>query len=176
LKSIALIFIGLHLIVILILPNVNSYAARHWMPTFLISYANQVGLNSTWNFFSPEPAHTMYYEYQIFLNDDSVDPVIGFIPPQKKDVVTHSSDRRMLYAMRYFLLDSRRVERILIPFLCRKFPDSSRISIRHYLFQLPSLEQAVVDKEKSINDLIVPSSGVSQDYRCQEQKNEEGIL
>jgi hypothetical protein len=82
----------------------------------------------------------------------------------------------MLYAMRYFLLDPRRVERVLIPFLCRNFPDSERIVIRHYLLQLPSLDQVTLEKNKPVRDLKVLSSGSSQEYRCDAQKNEEGTL
>jgi hypothetical protein len=175
-KGILVLFIALHLIVILLLPNVNSYVARHNFPSFLLAYANQIGFNTTWNFFSPEPAHTMYYEYQVFFKDEALDPVVGYIPPQKDQVVTQSSDRRMLYAMRYFFLDPRRVERVLIPFLCSKFPDAERISIRHYVLQLPSLDQATLEKHKPIRDLKVLNSSLSEDYRCEAHKNEEGVL
>jgi hypothetical protein len=167
--------VSVHLVAILLLPNTHSYAVRH-LPSWLIQYANQIGINTTWNFFSPDPAHIMYYEYQIFFKDEKAEPIVGFIPPQKEQVVVESSDRRMLYAMRFLLLDQRRIERILIPYLCRKFQDVERISIRHHLHQLPSLDQAVLEKEKPVRDLIVSQSGVSQDYRCQYQEQEEGIL
>jgi len=174
-KYLALIFATMHLVAIVLLPNTDSYAVRN-LPSWLIQYANQIGINTTWNFFSPEPAHTMYYEYQIFFKNEDAEPFIGFIPPQKEQVVVESSDRRLLYAMRFLLLDQRRIERVLIPFLCRKFPDAERISIRHHLLRLPSLDQATLEKEKPIRDLMVPQSGVSQDYRCQYQAQEEGVL
>src|SRR4051812_36520058 len=62
LRSLISVLICFHLVVILVLPNSSSFLGRALEP-WIVPYANLLGLNVTWNFFAPDPAHTMYINY-----------------------------------------------------------------------------------------------------------------
>lgn len=170
-----LVFVAFHLVVLLVLPNGASYLARN-IPGVFVDYANQLGMNTSWNFYSPDPAHPMYYQYTIYFDVEDKEPFVDFIPPQKEQIVTNSSDRRMLYAMRYLALDSNRLEGVLLPYLCRKFSNSSRIVIQHHVLLLPNLEKAQVNRTRPLKELIVTNTSTSRDYQCEAQRNEEMAL
>ena len=67
----------------------------------------------------------MYLQYRVRFEDSQgvelKEPIEGFMPPEKNQVVVDSSKRRMLYAMRFLLLDPSRLETLMGPWLCRKY-------------------------------------------------------
>ena len=168
-KILISLWILYHLSVILVLANGSSFVGRNWSQFFL-PYGNVLGLNSSWNFFSPDPAHTMYLQYKIRYEDgqgnELKEPFEGFLPPEKNQVVVDSSKRRMLYAMRFLLLDPSRLETLMGPWLCRKYPGASEVSISYILEALPSLDVALTNSETSIADLKKEAQSNSLVYRC----------
>jgi len=70
----------------LVMPNLGAYFGRS-TSRFITPYGNTVGLNASWNFFSPDPAHTMYIRYRInYLDNEGFptkDSLEGFFPAEK---------------------------------------------------------------------------------------------
>lgn len=145
-----------HLAVITVLANGGSFLARYWTP-YLIPYANTFGLNNTWNFYSPDPAHTMYLEYRVRFDDEQgnevKEPIEGYLPPEKDQIVVDSSKRRLLYAMRFLMLDPDRLNSLMSPWLCRQYPGASEIAITHQLEAIPSLDSAIVHMDTPVKEL-----------------------
>lgn len=168
------LFVIIHLAIMVIFPNGGSYVGRQ-LPNWFVNYANQIGFNVSWNFFSPDPAHTMYFEYRIRFSDEDQPDAQGFLPPQKELIVTNPSERRTLYAMRFFLLDTRRIERFFIPYLCRSYEGAERITLTHVLQQLPSLDETRVHPDLKISDLKKEIRQSSDEYRCSYLAGEEGV-
>lgn len=137
------IFIVYHLIVISVLANGGSFLGRKLGP-WISPYGNLFGVNVVWNFFAPDPAHTMYIHYVVhFLDSEEgtqLDPVEGFIPPEKEKIVVNTSKRRFLYAMRSLIFDEKRMKVFLGPFLCRQHPGADSIVIKNILEPIPSLD------------------------------------
>lgn len=160
---------------IFILPNGGSFIGRH-MPAFLIEYANIIGANTSWNFFSPNPAQTMYLQYKVRFEDEqgneTKESVEGFLPPEKEKVVIDSSRRRFLYAMRFLLLDPNRLETLFEPWLCREFPGASSISVRSVQENLPTLDHALANLETPVVELKEEVKSASSDFRCGSTPNE----
>ncbi len=147
-KSLALrillsVFIVYHLIVIAVLANGSSFLGRALDP-WITPYGNFLGLNVTWNFFAPDPAHTMFIQYNIRFEDadglDLKDPKEGYFPPEKTRIVIDSSERRFLYAMRFLILDEKRMKVLLGPFLCRQNPGATAVHIKNILEPIPNLD------------------------------------
>lgn len=142
-----------HLLTMVILANGSSWLGRHTQG-WSVPYGNIIGINTTWNFFSPDPAHTMFIRYRVSFEDDygneTAEPIEGFIPEEKESVVFDSSKRRFLYAMRFLILDHRRLESIMGPYLCRKFPGAHRVHIEHILQAIPPLDRAMVTDETEV--------------------------
>ncbi|MCX7977885.1 MAG: hypothetical protein N2578_02655, partial [Bdellovibrionaceae bacterium] len=53
------VWIVYHIVVISVIPNQSNFLNRYFEKA-IVPYASQLGMNASWNFFSPDPAHTMY--------------------------------------------------------------------------------------------------------------------
>lgn len=146
LKAIISIFLIFHLMTIVVMANGGSYLGRKL--SFLVPYANSIGLNTTWNFFSPDPAHTMYFRSIVYFEDENgeniKDPEEEYFPPERTNVVIDGTKRRLLYAMRFLMIDTVRIEMLLGPWLCRSHPGSTSLTIEQTIETIPPLDRAVI--------------------------------
>jgi hypothetical protein len=146
LKAILSLFIIFQLTIMIVMANGGSYLGRKFQ--FLLPYANAIGLNTTWNFFSPDPAHTMYFHSLVYFENEYgemiKDPVEEFYPPEKEKVVIDGTKRRFLYAMRFMMLDPERVETLLGPWLCKSNPGSTSVLIEQTIESIPPLDRAEI--------------------------------
>lgn len=143
-KIIISVWIFYHLATIFLMPNGNSYVGRMYQQAFS-SYANTFGLNSTWQFFSPDPAHMLYFEYDVYFYDNLGEPtqetIRGYFPDERDAGTIHPSLRRNMYLMRYLAVDPVRMDRFVMPWLCRKYPGASSVSLKVILNQIPLLDE-----------------------------------
>jgi hypothetical protein len=133
------IFICYQLLAVLVLANGGSYLGRR-LDRWITPYGNLFGFNTTWNFFAPDPAHTMYIHYYVHFEDSSKEPLEGYIPPEKEKIVIDSSKRRFLYAMRFMIIDEKRLKVILGPFLCRQHEGAASVHVENILEPIPNLD------------------------------------
>lgn len=171
LKFLLSLFIIFHLSVIIILANGGSYLGRS-LQKYLLPYANTIGLNTTWNFFSPDPAHTMYIRYVQHFDDENgneiKESVESYIPAEKEKISIDSSKRRFLYAIRFLLLDTTRMNTILAPWLCKSNPEASSIFIEQIFEAIPGLDRAAMgyeSGERTVLDASVTNMQYSYDCR-----------
>ena len=152
LLSVAIIY---HVAVTFIMPNSSSYLGRA-SSNYLLPYANLLGLNTTWNFFSPDPANTIFFEYSVRFEDqlgnELREAIHGVLPEEKESIVTDSSRRRFLYAVRYLMLDPHRLELLFAPWLCRAHVGASRVSIKQVTQQIVNLDMAVIMPSESAHE------------------------
>lgn len=132
------VFIVFHLVVIVVLGNGGSYYGRALSP-YLTSYANFIGLNSSWNFFSPDPANSMYLRVSLLAGEDYREE---FYPPGKEKFEWSGNQRRFLYFVRYMIVDPTRIETFLIPWFCKTHAGVERISVDFVIQPVPSLDKA----------------------------------
>lgn len=155
-KCLLSVFVIYHLVTVTVLANGYSVLSRS-LGSYLIPYANNLGINASWNFFAPDPAHTMYFHYRIHFGDEIEDtdkPVVeGYFPPEKSEIVTDASSRRLLYAMRYLILDPQKLETIFIPWLCRRYPGATSVFVEHIIERIPNLDLARVRASDSVASL-----------------------
>lgn len=138
-------FICFHLAVIVILANGNSFLGRKLEP-WLTPYGNLLGLNVTWTFFAPDPAHTMFVKYIVYFDDESGNeikpPIEGYIPEEKDQITLDTSKRRLLSAIKFLIVDQKRLRSLLGPFLCRQNPGASFVSLESILEPIANLDQS----------------------------------
>jgi hypothetical protein len=165
------LFICFHLIVIVVLANGSSFLGRSLEPG-ITPYGNVLGLNITWTFFAPDPAHTMFIRYIIYFDDESGNelqaPLEGYIPEEKDQIVVDTSKRRFLYAMRFLILDQKRMKALLGPFLCRQHPGASSISLEEILEPIPNLDQSRFGEMKSVEETKM----LTHNHRCNDLNDE----
>jgi hypothetical protein len=159
------------------MPNSGSYLGRRY-DRILLPYANALNLNTPWNFFSPDPAHTMYFRYNIYFKNDRwediKDPIEGYFPAGKEYGPYSTSERRELYAMRYMILDPRRVDKFLGPWLCKQYEGATNIKLEHIVDTIPPLDRAVYDRKIEVREMGEKYNLINRDYSCQGNNDEIG--
>lgn len=155
LKVLLSLFIIYHLAVILLMPNGNSFVGRKYQNLFL-NYSNAISLNTTWNFFSPDPAHTMYLKYTVFfendLGEEIKEAVRGYYPEEKSQGTIHPAKRRDMYLMRYIMLDQRRLDYFILPWMCRHYEGATRVQADTIIEKIPLLDRVTEDNAPVIKE------------------------
>lgn len=162
-----------HVFAILVLPNVGSYFGRRFS-SLIPTYGAVIGLNLSWNFFSPDPAHTMYLKFTVFFDpiEGGRDPLEIYFPETKDSPEWDSSKRRDLYAMRFMVIDPGRVDTVLGPWMCRTHPGATRIQIEHVVNSIPFLDEAAFYREESVTSLGHTYDTINREYRCSQMGDE----
>lgn len=169
--------IVLHLSIIIMLANGPSILGRLYQG-WVLGYANQLGLNQTWNFFSPDPTHVHYLEYTLSFEapdekGNRVEDIVGSLPEEKTQIVLDSSKRRMLHAIRYMSLDPTRTEKLLAPFFCRKHPTASHLRIQHIMNLIPPLDRAALFADRPLHELMEEVPYRTLDFECSHYRDSQ---
>lgn len=158
------------LFMIIVLANGASVLGQSFYPYFYVA-ANSMGLNTSWNFFSPDPAHVIYLKSLIIYQDEYgqtlKDSVEEFYPIEKDEGNFGVVARRDSYASRFFMVDARRIERFFAPWVCKRHPGASRVYIEGNILSVPSLEQAETEQSRSVKEMQNELRVHSLDYTCE---------
>ncbi|AHZ84474.1 hypothetical protein [Bdellovibrio bacteriovorus] len=175
-KTLLSLWIVYNIFVMLVMPNVGAYFGRV-TANVVTPYANTVGLNAGWNFFSPEPAHPMYLKYTVnYLytegenaGEEAKEPVYGFFPLEiAKDnrPLPNITRKREWALMRYMVLDPKRLRVLMGPWFCRQYPGATSVDMEHVIETIPFLDQAVRFREDSVSDLSKEVQYIRESYSC----------
>lgn len=170
-----------------VMPNLGSYLGRS-VQGFIAPYSSAMGLNANWNFFSPNPAHTMYIHYTIHytrtadqLEDELKEapaeaqaisdvpakaPVEGYFPPEKNRGIESFNRQRELYVMRFMIIYPKRLQYLMGPWLCRQYPGAQSVDLEHVIETVPSLDESVTFKDENVRDLSRELQVVKAEYSC----------
>lgn len=132
-----------HLGAVFIMPNSSSLLGRE-LAGYFLDYANLMGFNTTWQFFSPGPSPTYYLEYQVETPSDPdmlQAPTLQY-PPKRKPFTWSDFYNRRLFGMRFFTLFPERLERFFVPFLCRQHPGATGVYVQSVFERIPNIERA----------------------------------
>lgn len=153
----------------IVMGNGASFLGRYLSP-FYVHVANTVGLNTTWNFFSPDPAHTMYIRVNYILADGQEENTI--LPAQDEDGHFDFSlnKRRMSYVVRFLIIDPQKIELFLAPWLCRQKPQAESVYIETILEKIPPLDKVITLKDTIFNDLIEKQTINTLNFQCAKEK------
>lgn len=138
------------LVILLVLPNPSSLLVRRW-GRFFAPVGNQLGINNAWQFFSPAPAPPMYLTYVLDSGGQVAEGVGGsenadplsrtFYFPEHADQGRISPNyNRLIYAMRFMVLNSQRIEMFFAPWICRRHPEAKSVTVQHVVSPIPMIE------------------------------------
>lgn len=157
---------------ILIMANGSSYLGRFFQDRFIL-VANVLGLNTTWNFFSPDPAHVMWLKYIVVFTDDhgieTQDAIEDYYPPGKDSPDFGLASRRDSYAMRFLAVDSNKIETYFGPWMCKQHPGATRVRAELVINAIPTLDMAVTLKRFSFDEMMNENVYTKVDYDCKVQ-------
>jgi hypothetical protein len=165
----ALIFIYF-VSMMIVMGNGHSFLGRY-LSSLFIPVANSIGLNTTWNFFSPDPANTMYFRYDVIFEDEygntTGDSVEEFFPRSKDQGGDFRLDlRRYSYAMRWLAVDMDRVRLFFIPLVCREHPKAKKVQIELIVKPIPALEKVMTLKNEEFESLLNDEEIGRSTYDC----------
>lgn len=162
-------FILYFLSLMIVMANGNSYAGR-FLQAYYLPVANTIGLNTTWNFFSPDPAHVMYIHYLVIFEDTNgreTRPAIdAYYPPSKDAGEFGVTSRRDSYASRFIAIDRDRFGLYFAPWICRKYPEATRVRAELYIKAIPSLDRSHVLKADLLDEMTEPTQYNEMTYEC----------
>lgn len=169
LKIFLSVWIVYNLVAIILMPNAGSFLGRRYVK-YVAPYANVVGLNSSWNFFSPDPVQTFYIKYFVEFFDsegDTIkDPIVGFFPQEGNQGVMDINRRRELYVMRFMVIAPNRLQALFAPWLCRQYPEATAVHIEQVIETVAALDEALTMSHSSLKDLSKEIPYASFDFRC----------
>ncbi|CAN5651200.1 hypothetical protein BH10BDE1_BH10BDE1_12530 [soil metagenome] len=172
LKAVLSIFVVYHLAAVIVLPMGSGLVIRE-LGRYFVSYANLFDLNTSWVFFSPGPSPIFYLEYTYTYpakndDDDSLNESEPQLLPEKR-VGFSVSDfyNRRLYSMRFLSLDPEKMERYLVPWLCKQDAKAESVSVRELFGEIESVEK---HRGKfgadSFSDMTEPKTMPRQTFHC----------
>ncbi len=135
------VFLLYHLAAIVVMPNAGSLLGRKFSRYFT-DYTNTLGINTTWQFFSPGPAPVFYLEYDIE-TAGAEEGVSYQIPPKRRASYYDDLYNRTLYSMRFFVLAPiDTFEHYFVRSLCRQHPEAESITVRTVGEPVVNIERA----------------------------------
>lgn len=153
----------------IVMGNGSSFLGRY-MGGIYLPVANTIGINTSWNFFSPDPAHVMYFKYVVHFNDEYGNPVkepLELYYPEDKDQSEFALHlRRHSYMMRFMALDFARIRDFFIPWVCRKYPEATSVDYTLILHNIPPLDKVLTLKETEYSDLVTSQELNQQIFLC----------
>lgn len=175
LKVLLSLWAAYNILAMVVMPNVSSYFGL-WVSGVVTPYANTIGLNASWNFFSPDPAHTMYLRYYVhFIGEDGIetqDPIEDYFPQEKNKGISDPTRKRELYAMRFMVIEPVRLKTLFGPWICKKFPEATYVEMEHVVETVPPLDQVVTLKNERVHDLSEEIQYVRSSYNCSGDNDE----
>jgi hypothetical protein len=169
-RSIFLAAVFIYLVsMMIVLGNGSSFLGRK-LGFIYTPVANSIGLNTTWNFFSPDPAHTMYLKYRILFKDEygneKKEAIEKFFPADAEDNNFWPNHRRLTYVMRFLAIDSNRIQNFLVPWICKQNPEATDIQTEMLLYRIPALDVVSTLKQENYNEMLNQEQINQMTYAC----------
>lgn len=160
-----------HVVAMIVLPNGMSFFARKVQP-YVFSYANSVGLNVGWSFFSPDPANVLYLRYVVYFKDPDKESVEDFFPKEKNKAATSIRGKRDWTVMRFMLLDHKRLGVLMAPWICRQYKDAENVNLEYVMETVPPIDEAQLMANRDVQDLSQELQLIKVDHSCGESQDE----
>jgi hypothetical protein len=139
LKVLLSLFVVYHIAAVLLMPNPDSFLTQE-IGFLFRGYASTLGLNTPWRFFSPEPSSHVYFEYDLM--PEGAEGGAHRWPPASRRGYLADNYMRLIYNSRFVTSSPERIEKFLIPWLCRLHPGTEEVSLRTLSEELVSLQKA----------------------------------
>lgn len=137
----------------IVMGNGASFLGHYLSPIYL-PVANTIGLNTTWNFFSPDPAHKMTMNVTLIKSDGSEENLTFPKISEDGEFDFDLRHRRFSYVIRFLIIDLTKIEKYFAPWICNQYPDANQIYIRTEVEKIPALQTAATFKDSIFNDLL----------------------
>jgi hypothetical protein len=155
----------------IVMGNGASFLGRY-LSSYYTPIANTIGLNTTWNFFSPDPANTMYINISYTLVDGT--EIHEILPAQNEagEFDFSLQKRRLSYVVRFLIIDPQKIEQFLAPWLCKQKQNVQSVYIETVIEKIPPIDKVITLKDTIYNDLIERQTFNTLNYNCSDAGGE----
>ncbi len=174
LKGLLSLFLLYHYSASLILPNQRSYIEQHFGFLFY-PYSSTLGLNTPWQFFSPNPSRNVWYEYEVVYDHNDVggeqkkiedgSMIYRWPPGSEKSNMLLPNHMRLVYHSRFSTSSEERKLLFFANYFCRKHKGAQAISLKTYAEEPPTLEKLAIDG-RNIEELKNIREWPAEMYDC----------
>lgn len=176
LKCLLSLFLLYHYSASLILPNQRSYIEQHFGFLFY-PYSSTLGINTPWQFFSPNPSRNIWYEYEVIQDNEyfeneysdveELDTMIHRWPPDKSKVsILGPNHMRLVYHSRFSTSSEERKLYFFANYFCRKHKGATAITLKTYAEEPPTLERMAIDS-RPIEELKKVREWPAERFECE---------
>ncbi len=148
-RALGVLAILFHCAVILTVPNRESFITQALGP-IVLPYANLISMNMAWQFFSPDPGIPIYMTAQIQKNSEDI--AEEQLPPEKDEYFFRTFYDRRTFSLRFAAKNPAGIQELVIPWLCRKYPEATSVVVSKTIASIPSLDS--VRAGKKLNELL----------------------
>jgi hypothetical protein len=151
-KWILSFLITMHLVAVVAIPNGYSYFQYAWKD-FLWPYAHTLNIAYTWQFFSPDPAAAIYYEYSGISNDE-IQFTITYPDDTNRPWFRPNYSRRNSLKnifMKYPHLN----QKIFVSYYCNKYPEIEIFDITKKVVRPTTFDEAFEGRALTDDSQIV---------------------
>ena len=161
----------------IVMGNGHSILGRH-LGFLYFPIANTTGINTTWNFFSPNPTHKLNTTIVLNQDEESIlfktmnlysslnDEYFIQIPLSENEKDYFIPTRRWSYLMRYIASRPDYVNHYFHPWLCKQLKHNQSYHLSIQFNEIPSLEKASLDNSDSINNLMITTQVYNKSFQC----------
>lgn len=151
LKVVLSLFACYHLFGVILAPNSQTYLGLKSAP-FYESYLHFFEFMSNWGFFAPEPGPPpVFVEWE--LQDQKGNTLeIDRIPSYPDPYWIRERQNRRMALVRFMIGQDQRIEKMMVPFLCRSHPNAAAVKLWKVGYGIPSLLDVVNGKRKVGDD------------------------
>ena len=146
-RRILSLFIIYHLVAVVFMPNPDNALVEKMKPVFK-AYWMGLEFGSQWNFFAPEPGPSpLFIQYEIFDKNNFL-IVADRLPSYPDDYFFRDRQIRRLSLIRYVFQDDNKIYAIILPWLCRQYPDAESVTLKKTMLKIPSMIEVAMGERK----------------------------
>lgn len=152
-KILISVWVVFHLLCVFITPNSLSHLGVRFQG-ILSPYMNTLALSNSWNFFAPEPGPPPTFLDWELINSRGEVVSTGRLPDTPDPFFLRERQNRRITLSRFLLSDTARIDRMLIPYLCRKHSEISSVRVWHTVLRVRELgdltQVKMADSDRSL--------------------------
>lgn len=171
-RILASIAILIQLIIVWTIPNSSSIPGRT-ISNWVSPYINQLGINSTYRFYAPDPPPTMFIEYEIVKRVSDLEDIeekedesdVRTFPEELLGSILQERFNRRVASARWMSSFPGQMEKYFVQWICRRNPEADAVFVRQVIRDVPSVEKSKVEKG-NFEELTIQDKTTGQQFAC----------
>lgn len=162
-KAVLSLFLVFHLFCVVLTPNKSSYLGQVTAP-WVEPYMDFLTLSVTWGFFAPEPGPPPVFVEWELVNEKGEGYAKSRWPEFPDPYFLRERQNRRMQLIRSIVSSDERIEQVMLPFLCQKYPDAHAVRLWRAVYGVPSLTEVASGARKIADESQVDRKAISHSF------------